>query len=95
MAVLLWYYVSSLCSWGHVVLFCLSHHTSESPHICKNNKCKINCELAIGQHLITNPHMNEETCGSTAIYEKVLCAGKDLDEQTFLRIVWSVLTYDT
>jgi len=27
----------------------------QSPRICKNNKSKINCESAIGQHLIANP----------------------------------------
>ena len=27
----------------------------QPPRICKNNKSKINCESAIGQHLITNP----------------------------------------
>ena len=26
-----------------------------APRICKNNKSKINCESAIGQHLIANP----------------------------------------
>ena len=25
------------------------------PRLCKNNKSKINCESAIGQHLLTNP----------------------------------------
>ena len=27
----------------------------QPPHICKNNKSKINCESVIGQHLIANP----------------------------------------
>ena len=27
----------------------------QPPRICKNNKSKINCESAIGQHLIANP----------------------------------------
>ena len=27
----------------------------QPPRICKNNMSKINCELAIGQHLIANP----------------------------------------
>ena len=27
----------------------------QPPRICKNNKSKINCELAIGQHFIPNP----------------------------------------
>ena len=27
----------------------------QPPRICKNNKCKINCESAIGEHLIANP----------------------------------------
>ena len=33
------------------------HNTAreQPPRICKNNKSKINCESAIGQHLIANP----------------------------------------
>ena len=27
----------------------------QPPHLCKNNNYKINCESAIGQHLLTNP----------------------------------------
>ena len=27
----------------------------QPPRICKNNKSKINCESAIGQHLVANP----------------------------------------
>ena len=27
----------------------------QPPRICKNNKSKINCESAIGEHLIANP----------------------------------------
>ena len=27
----------------------------QPPHICRNNKSKINCESATGQHLIANP----------------------------------------
>ena len=32
-----------------------SNATRDQPCICKNNNSKINCESAIGQHLIANP----------------------------------------
>ena len=35
----------------------------QPPCMCKNNNSKITCELAIGQHLITNPE-----CAKTYTY---------------------------
>ena len=43
----------------------------QPPRICKNNKSKINCESAIGQHLIANPE-----CAKTYTDDSVRVIGQ-------------------
>ena len=43
----------------------------QPPRRCKNNNAKINCESAIGQHLITNPE-----CAKTYTDDNFLIIGQ-------------------